>query len=140
MTALQSSRSIAQSCSTILTDNNSSVEISQRLVIKYLSQTLSRLLESNESLRLSNQNEFVPNDEGDRAVWYLELLESQLDITDRTLTALKNFTEKISVNITGSISSAAQVKATSIELSSNTKSTAQEVDQLKNIMKLIRGD
>ena len=54
--------------------------------------------------------------------------------------ALKHFTDKIAIEITGSISSAAQVKATSLELASNTKTTAQEVSQIKNIIKLIAGD
>lgn len=117
-----------------------SVEMSQRMVIKYLNNTLTRLLSNNESLAIGNSNEYIPNEEGDRAVWYLELLESQLDITDRTLKALKDFTEKISIQISGSISSAAQVKATSLELASNTKSTAEEVNQLKNVIKLIYTD
>ena len=63
-----------------------------------------------------------------------------IDITDRTLKALKHFTEKIAIEITGSISSAAQVKATSLELASNTKVTAQEVSQIRNIVKLISSD
>ena len=53
---------------------------------------------------------------------------------------MRDFTDKVSVNITGSISSAAQVKATSLELASNTKTTAEEVDQLNNIMRLIKAD
>ena len=87
-------------------------------------------MSNNQNLELGNLGQFVPNDDGDRAVWYLELLESQLgmqkthnllDITDRTLRALKEFTEKISIQVTGSVSSAAQVKATSIDLAKNTK-------------------
>ena len=53
---------------------------------------------------------------------------------------MKDFTEKISIQVSGSLSSAAQVKATSIELASNTKTTAQEVAQLKNVVKLIHSD
>jgi hypothetical protein len=63
-----------------------------------------------------------------------------LDIADRTLKALKDFTDRISVQVTGSVSSAAQIKATSLELAKNTKTTAQEVQQLRNICKLIFKD
>lgn len=59
-------------------DSSLSVEMSQRLVIKYLNNTLSRLLTNNQNLSVGCNNEYVPNDEGDRVVWYLELLESQL--------------------------------------------------------------
>lgn len=53
---------------------------------------------------------------------------------------MKQFTEKIAIEITGSLTSAAQVKATSIELASNTKITAQEVLQVRNIIRLISCD
>lgn len=58
--------------------SNGSVEICQRAAIKYLSKTLTRLLTNNQNIRIENTDSFIPNNEGDRAVWYLELLESQL--------------------------------------------------------------
>ena len=77
-TVLHSSRSLTQNHTLIMADTASPVEIGQRLVIKYLNKTLSRLLENNKDLCSEAQSEYVPNDDGDRAVWYLELLESQL--------------------------------------------------------------
>ena len=78
MTGVQSIRSVQQNMPPMTLDISSPVEIGQRLVIKYLNKTLTRLLQSNSDLHVDSQNEYVPNDEGDRAVWYLELLESQL--------------------------------------------------------------
>lgn len=57
---------------------NPSVEMCQRIVIRNLSKTLSRVLSHNEDLQLRHLDSYTPNNEGDRAVWYLELLESQL--------------------------------------------------------------
>ena len=53
---------------------------------------------------------------------------------------LQDYTKKVSIEISGSVSSAAQVKAASIELANNTKVTAQEVEALKNTCALVRAD
>jgi len=78
MTGFQSNKSFTQAYNMPPSEVNNPVELCQRMVIKYLSNTLTRLMSNNQNLELGNLGQFVPNDDGDRAVWYLELLESQL--------------------------------------------------------------
>jgi hypothetical protein len=63
----------------------------------------------------------------------LELLESQLGIAQKTLNELKEFTAGIQIKVQGSLTSAASVKAASLNLASHTNSTAHEIDQVRNI-------
>jgi hypothetical protein len=78
MTWLHSNRSICQTSRLPPNETNNPVEICQRVVIKNLSNTLTRLLSNNQDVHVGMDTDFVPNEEGDRAVWYLELMESQL--------------------------------------------------------------
>ena len=78
MTIIQTNRSLNQTQNHNGFELSSSVEMWQRLVIKYLNKTLWRILMNNEGLLINQDNNYVPNNEGDKAVWYLELLESQI--------------------------------------------------------------
>ena len=81
MAITQTNRSLNQTQNNQSLDTISSIEICQRLVIKYLNKSLCRILMNNEGISLNLDNNFVPNNEGDRAVWYIELLESQIGIS-----------------------------------------------------------
>ena len=81
-----------------------SVEAAQRIVIKSLSQ------------RKNESPSYVPNSASDRKLWYLELLEQQIDSADTTIKNLKDFTKKLQIEISGNLSSAASIKAASMDM------------------------
>ena len=82
----------------------------------------------------------APTEPGDHAVWYLELLESQLKIVDSTLSQLDSFQKSIQIQVKGSVSSAADIKAACLNLASRTKQTSDEVANLHNLCSLIKHD
>jgi DNA repair exonuclease SbcCD ATPase subunit len=82
----------------------------------------------------------VPANEGDRLVWYLELLETQMEVSQKMLQRLNEYTAKVSIEVSGSVAGAAQVKAASFELASRMKMTADEVECVKYVCGLIRRD
>ena len=79
---------------------------------------------------------------GDRnqKIWYLELLESQLTSAESMVNKLFDFVKRLQIDIQGSLTSAAQIKATSLDLATNTRAASDEVRLLKQIAQLIRSD
>lgn len=53
---------------------------------------------------------------------------------------LFDFVKRLQVDIQGSLSSAAQVKASSMNLATNTREASDEVSLLKNIIQMVRSD
>ena len=53
---------------------------------------------------------------------------------------LFDFVKRLQVDIQGSLTSAAQVKATSMDLATNTREASDEVKLLKQIAQLVRSD
>lgn len=113
-----------------------SVEKVQRIIIKVLTGMLKKAMgDPNWSSQCS-----IPSNEADRQVWYLELVELQTNNVEKAITLLKEYTSKISVDISGSLASAAQVKAAALELANQTKQTAEETANLKHLCSLVKKD
>eukprot|EP01022_Parablepharisma_sp_SALTPOND_P036388 TRINITY_DN98_c0_g1_i1.p1 TRINITY_DN98_c0_g1~~TRINITY_DN98_c0_g1_i1.p1 ORF type:complete len:3109 (+),score=697.90 TRINITY_DN98_c0_g1_i1:340-9666(+) len=108
----------------------------QRVVIRSLT-SLIRKLQGDASWNLQCA---VPSNESDKQVWYLELVELQTQHVERAITQLKEYTSRIAVEITGSLASAAQVKATAMELANQTKEVAEETSSLKHVCSLVKND
>lgn len=85
-------------------------------------------------------DQFMPSNERDQKIWFLELLDSQLNAADKMVSRLFDFVKRLQVDVQGSLTSAAQIKATSLDLASNTRDAAQEVHLLKDVARLIRSD
>ena len=82
----------------------------------------------------------MPAGERNQKIWYLELLESQLTSAEAVVNKLFDFVKRLQVDIQGSLTSAAQVKATSMDLATNTREASDEVKLLKQITSLVRSD
>lgn len=61
-------------------------------------------------------DQYIPTGDKNQKIWYLELLDSQLAQADAITNKLIAFLSKLQIDIQGSLTSAAMVKATSIEL------------------------
>ena len=116
--------------------NPAYLEQCQRLVIRALGKTIGRL--SKEPL--SDLIEYRPTRAEDRQVWYLELAETQLNEVNSTVRNLKEFINKLSVEITGSFTGSAQYKGASLELAKCIKETADELETMKNVCLLVKND
>jgi chromosome segregation ATPase len=114
------------------------IEQCQRLVIRALSRAISKYFKGDEGL--SSIVTYKPSREEDRQLWYVELLETQLEVLHNTIRDLVEFTQQLSVEISGSLTANASYKGASIELAKNTKETADELDLLKHMCMLIRDD
>lgn len=114
------------------------IEQCQRIVIRALSRAISKYFKGDEGL--SNIVTYKPSKEEDRQLWYVELLETQLEVLHNTIRDLVEFTQQLSVEISGSLTANASYKGASIELAKNTKETADELDLLKHMCMLIRDD
>jgi len=117
-------------------DNSNSVERLQRIIIK----ALSSLLKKFQGDPAWNVQCAVPSNENDKLVWYLELVEMQAQHVEKSIQQLKEYTSRISVEITGSLASAAQVKAAALELANQTKEVAEETNALKQACGLVKKD
>lgn len=82
----------------------------------------------------------MPAGERNQKIWYLELLESQLTSAEAVVHKLFDFVKRLQVDIQGSLTSAAQIKATSMDLATNTREASDEVKLLKQIAQLVRSD
>ncbi|CAG9335352.1 unnamed protein product [Blepharisma stoltei] len=125
-------------CGSIDGKKSPTIEQCQRIVIKALTKGMNKLMRGDESLK--SLVEFQPSKEEDRQLWYVELLETQLNIAHNTIRNLVEFTNRISVEITGNMTSSAQYKGAAMDLAKSTKETAQELDILKQACILIRSD
>ena len=111
-----------------------SLERVQRIAIKGLVSLVQRL---KGDINIQCQ---VPSNEKDKQVWYLELAELQTQYVENAVSKLKEYTGKVAIEITGSFSSAAQMKALAIELANQTKEVIEEVEKLKYACHLARKD
>jgi hypothetical protein len=78
MMSSQLNQSFAQFQTPGIRNQNETVEFCQRLVIRYLSKTMNRIVSNNSNINLDEASIFDIENQGDRTVWYIELLESQL--------------------------------------------------------------
>ena len=85
-------------------------------------------------------DQYIPAGAKNQKIWYLELLESQLNTAESMVNKLYDFVKRLQIDIQGCLTSAAQIKATSLDLASNTNETLQEIKLLKNVAQLIRSD
>ena len=66
-------------------------------MIRSLSSSIKKILKPSETL--SNLLEFQPSSKEDKQLWYVELLEGQIEKADSSIKELIDFTDKISVDI-----------------------------------------
>jgi hypothetical protein len=89
---------------------------------------------------LSNLLEFQPSSKEDKQLWYVELLEGQIEKADSSIKELIDFTDKISVDISGNLMSVGQYKGAAMELAKNTKEVANEIENIKSVCILVKTD
>lgn len=114
-----------------------SIEKAQRVLIRSLSNTLKS---SGDGEVQHKTISYKPSREEDRKIWYVELLESQIDITVGIIDNLIEKNKKPIQDIAATVSSAASYKAASLELAKATKQAAEEIDIIKIICSLIKND
>jgi len=112
------------------------LEQCQRLVIRALGKTIGRLAKE----PLGELIEYRPTRAEDRQVWYLELVDTQLNEVHDTIRRLVEFTNKVTVEVTGSFTGSAQYKGASLELAKCIKETAEEIETMRNLCLLVRND
>ena len=116
---------------------NASIEASQRVIIRSLTKEVQKLKQVDAQAQLQA---FIPSNDQDKMLWYLELLEMQTKQVENVIAQLKDYTSKISVEISGSMLSAAQVKAAALELATQTKAVAEEANALRYACSLAKSD
>jgi hypothetical protein len=80
----------------------------------------------------------VPEREHDRKVWLLELLEQQVSDAETQTDRLVDFIKRLQVAVSGNLQSAAEIRATSIDLANNTKECSEEIKTLRHVCALIK--
>ena len=113
------------------------IEIAQRILIKALTDSLSKVVNENEPSQINIQS-FVPTREDDRTAWYLDLLETQLHITRDLAADLQDYYNSIKED--SNFSNSKQLKATYYELASNTQNVSSQVNNISKIYLLIKQD
>ena len=108
------------------------------------------LLEINEAQRIvirsltrraeSERIKHAPERAVDRKLWYLELLEEQISSAELASTKLQEFVKRLQIGVTGNLHSAAEIKASSMDLATYLKEVASEVKTLRNVSGLIKHD
>ena len=116
---------------------NPSLDYAQRIAIKSLTSTLTKLINEDEISQFYIE-EFIPSRENDRTIWYLDLLETQLKLTKDLVVDLKEYQDSIQDN--RGYDTNKHLKATYLELSSNTKFASSQVDAISNIFYLVKAD
>lgn len=76
----------------------------------------------------------------DRKVWYLELLEEQVADAEGQTTKLQDFVKRLQIGVSGSLHSAAEIKASSMDLAAHLKEASEEIKTLRNVAGLIKHD
>lgn len=84
--------------------------------------------------------DYIPEREIDRKIWYLELLEQQVFDAEKQTTNLQEFVKRLQIGVSGNLQSAAEIKATSMDLAQNLKAASDEVKSLRHIAGLIKHD
>lgn len=113
-----------------LQENN---ELAQRIVIKSLTNTLAKLINENDISNLTIE-EFVPTKEDDKTSWYLDLLETQLQLSKELIFELQQYQKSLKDD--SSSSDPKQLKAVYYELASNTNSISSQVSSLTLLLNL----
>jgi chromosome segregation ATPase len=113
------------------------VQQSQRIAIKTLTSTLAKLVNDNEISNL-NIEEFIPSRTEDKMSWYLDLLETQLKLTNDMISDLKEYEQ--SMKGSEICQNTKQLKAAYYELASNTKFVSDQVSAISNTFDLIKND
>ena len=98
-----------------------------KLIILQLTKKLQRIFSNGEPNQI---DQFVPLGEKNQKIWYLELLESQLVSAEQMVNRLFDFVQRLQIDIQGSLTSAAQIKATSMDLATNIKEASEEIKLL----------
>ena len=114
------------------------IEKSQRILIKALLKSQKILTSSEE--KQEKVFSFQPSREEDRKIWYVELLESQLEHAQMSITTLSEFSNKLNIDFAGNLNSIASLRGASIELAKFIKETSEEIELIKTLCILIRGD
>lgn len=114
-----------------------SIEQAQRVAIKSLTSTLTRLISENDLEDLSFQT-FTPTREEDRTIWYLDLLEAQLKLSKDLVSDLQEYQE--SIRDSEGYQDTKQLKATYYELASNTNFASSQISAVCNIFHLVKAD
>ena len=117
--------------------DSTKIEIAQRIVIKALTDTLSKVISDNENSQINIQG-FVPSRDDDRTAWYLDLLETQLSLTKDLISDLQDYYSSLKEDSKSSNSK--QLKATYYELASNTQNVSSQVENISKIYFLIKQD
>ena len=112
------------------------IDRAQKIVIKSLATTIREQV--GESI--TNLHYKIPQNEKDSKLWYLELAEMQSQRVESAVNLLKELTSKVEVNSFESCASAAQAKATAIELTSVTQQVSEEAANLKIACMFVRKD
>lgn len=108
-------------------------ELAQRIVIKSLTNTLAKLINENDISNLTIE-EFVPTKEDDKTSWYLDLLETQLQLSKELIFELQQYQKSLKDD--SSSSDPKQLKAVYYELASNTNSISSQVSSLTSLLNL----
>ena len=112
------------------------IEKAQRIIIKTLFSR-QKLLESDEKVEKIT---FFPSREEDRKIWYVEVLESQLENVKNTIKSFTELMHKQSPEVPNNVNSAASFKAASLDLAKSIKEISEKIEILKNICIVIRFD
>ena len=88
----------------------------------------------------SQIDQYMPTEEKNQKIWYLELLDSQLMTAEGVVNKLFDFVKRLQIDIQGSLTSAAQIKATSLDLASNTRDASEEIKLLRHVAQMIRSE
>ena len=123
--------------SSVMQGDYPNIENAQRIVIRALTQSLYKATKGEP---MQNLITYKPSREEDRQLWYVELLETQLSLSHNTIKNLVDFTNQISVEVSGNMASSAQYKGAAIELANRTKQTADEIEVLRQTCGLIKSD
>jgi chromosome segregation ATPase len=115
-----------------------SIENCQRLVIRTLNNAIKKLLKPTDGL--GSLLEYKPSDKEDRQLWYVELLEGQTDSLGCIVKELIDFTNKVSVEVSGNLLTAGQYKGAAMDLAKTTKETSNQLDFIKSVCMLIKTD
>ena len=73
-------------------------------------------------------------------MWYLELLEEQVADCENQTTKLQDFVKRLQIGVSGSLHSAAEIKASSMDFANHLKMASEEVKTLRNVTGLIKHD
>ena len=105
-------------------------DLGQDSVFRQIIVQLSRKIKVMQESDAPMIDAYMPTHEKDQKLWFLELLDSQLKVADKMTQRLFDFVKRLQVDIQGSMTSAAQIKATCLDLAANTRSASDEVSLL----------